>query len=830
MFNFAKNKLKELVEEISKDSGPSLTKNDNEVPIKYRQEQAVFEGTIKSVGREKAILNDSKGIAFNLLNRGIVDPSSVMSQVDKWKYIREFHPKYYQSVVMQIKRYLENGGAELKKQIPPIPTKQQPQGGTGGAGGGMGADMGMGVAFNKHKMKKEAQMYLYRTDSMPHRLLGTIAADIISGKLQYLDENGNPHAIRTDSKGNVRLKRSSQSIQEAKRINDLMPDKIKEIILAFLKEKHIDHAEKVARASYLRIRNKKNYDLIPVSLALSSSVHVLKMKAINLREPEDVVELRLRIGKACFPMISRLKNALLIDGITFQEIKSYLPSCCANSHPNTNDKHDRVIDKQINHEMHLLGEDSSTSTDIKSLFLTLTHKDSKFKQEAAYRICDLISRYPELVASHEFSESDIISIKNSAPQYAEKVINTLSLINADEADIMKAYFDGDDFDKYIASNFVVSLKKDSVFFAMPEMCLLHGSINIDLFDKLNPKDPTTTKIILKSRAYNLDVPQKMFERKIAEVLCERKDEDLINIGLSESASLASFCLGLLADGDTLKETDFKKYYPNSGKNENVALAAIAIMDRSPDLLKKFNSMFNVVPSSIELVSCKEHATKYMKINRITWDGKAVPNASEMFSLPENPMSLAVSLVNIEDVPAMTALLYSCCKKFSEGDDEVKQTMIFLVRELKRQGHEENAYTVVSNFKIELGPEDDILKDEAATPDRVMFYIQSGNTVAAAHLLNQLFSKDEEAARMTLENVPKPKDPETFLELLPVELVTSVELSDWVRNLRTKSFILPNGLVVTGSNGIYQCLDKGFSCSKKDMIYTAMHLFVGRQAH
>ena len=824
MFNLAQNrKLKELVKEVAKGNGPSLHHEDRntKVPKKYLQEQTVFQGTIKSMGRNESIVQDAKSIALHLLNKGISDPSEIMNKVDKWKYIREFHPKYYQAVVRQIKRYLINGGAELRKTIPPIPQKAQPP--AGGGGGDMGG--GAGLAFNVSRMKKEAQMYLYRRDSSPHKLLGTIGSDIIAGKLQYLDEEGNPHAIRTISKESLSLRRSSPSIQEAKRINELMPDKIMEVIASFLKERKAEHADKIAKASYLRIRARKNYDLVPVSLYLSSPLHVLKMKIVNLSEPEELVELRSRIGRVCHPMISRLKNALLLDGVKFQEVRSFLPSYCINSHEK--EPEEGYLDKHLNHEMHLLKEDTSTSTDIKSLLLTLTHHESKYKDQAAYRICDLISRYPQLVLNNEFSSSDLNAIKNSAPEYADKVIRILSMLKSDEADLTKTYFDGDDFDKYIVANLVVSLKKDNVFLAMPEMCMLNNSVNLDLFEKLNPKDPTTTKILLKIKMFDLDVPQMMFEKKIAEVLCERRDEDLIRMGLAESMSLASFCLALLVEDGILEEKDFTGRYHGSGRNENVALAAISIMEKKPDLLPKFQEEFKVMPATIAIVSCKDHAAEYMKINRLTWDGKIVPTASEMFSIPENPMNLAVSLINIQDSPAMIALLYNCCKKFSDGYKDVKPTILLLVRELKRQKQEEKAYMVLSTFGIELGSEEDILPDEAATPDRIMFYIQSGNIVAAAHLLNQLFGKDEEAARMTLENLPKPKDAETFLELLPVELITNVQLPNWAKALYSKATVLPNGFVVTGSNGIYQCMNISFSCDSKSLIESAMKVVVGR---
>jgi len=814
MFNLAKirSKLREMVEETAKDVGRSLDKG--EFSKKYIQERALFEQSIKTLGRNKAILDDAQKIAMGMLGRDIKDPSAILGKVDKWNYIREYHPRYYQAVIRQIEYFLADGGRKLQKMVPPIP--QKPQAPAGGDAGGMP------MASNKSQMTKEAQMYLYRTKASPHKLFGTFASDISSGKLQYLNEEGQPLILKLDSDGDVSLRKSSPTITEAEKINEVLPQKIIQTITEFLTGK-IEDAEHVARATYLRIRMKRNYDLLPVSLALSGPAYLLKMKTLCYKEDDELLELRKSIGKVIYPLISRLKTAMSIDGLQAREIKSFLPCYCSENNLEPVKQED-YVDKHVDRNMHILKEDAETSADLKSLLLTLTHPESQHKEQAAKRICILVSKHPQLIK--EFSRGDIEAIMKTSPDHGKKVSETFKLINADSADLMKAYYDGDEFDKRIVANLVVSLNMQEVARAMPEMCMLVNEVNLDLFDKLDPTDPTTIKILLKIKIYHINIPKAIYNRKVAEVLSLRRDEDLVRLALSDNPSLASFCIGLLAESGDLKQEDFIKSF-DSSKNENAAIAAIAVMDYAPNLVPTFHSWFKVRPSTLAIVSCKMHALKYMKMNRITWDGKRLPNASEMFSLPENPMNLAVSLSNIEDTSAMLALLYACCKEFSEGREKCKPVILFLTKELKAKGQEEKAYLVTSNFGIELGPEEDILPDESPTPDRIMFYIQSGNVVAAAHLLNELYQRDEEAARMTLENLPKPKEATIFMELLPIELVTDVELPSWAKGILLKAVVLPNGFAVTGSHGVYDCYGIPFSCKYADVSSSAMNLLVGR---
>lgn len=817
MFNFAGDGvLKDMVKKVKRDHG-----HDSKVPSQFADEKAVYEQAIQTKGREQAIHDDAKSIAMIMLTTKGHDPISVMDASTKWTYIKKFHLEYYNSVANLAKRLIQYHSADLKKLVPPVAPKGQAPGGAPPGGdpmGGMGGIPGAapapgGPMASTSKMEKEAKLYIYRNDQKAHKIIGTLASEIVAGKQQYLDEEGMPFIMRTAAGEKLIISYYSQAAKAAMALNKELPDKMITEIEKFLSDHNLPDSKELSKATYARIRKVKNFDLLPISLALTSPSNCILLKnSVGTMEPEEVHQLRIKLGGLMVSYMKSLQQALQSESIKFAVLKGYMatstfPGMVRQSEDDK--ERETVGDKPVSNVMRVLKSDEvRSSSDVRSLMMSVSTGDEQVAKIAAVRLAELICKHSESIEAVGLTPADIDALGKS--KFGGPVQRAINLAKMDAADLVSAYVDGQDdvLTQYLVGS-IVSSKKDhdvfSILSAMPEIIMAGGVLHPELMAKLPENDPEAIRVfkqvLQKTHKY-----RALIEKKLIRFLATTEDIQLERLAYEGRFQIACCYIAAKKAEQGKFENTYWGINPDKAmmQSDYLALAMVAVIAHCDDDKISFPAKtWKYSPLRIQSVAGQTYAKAYMRASRISWDCEPIPTANQILSAPDHPMNLASSLKDIGDLVGLLALLHACGVKYKEGQQEFASTIKFIVNEFEEEGIPDRAYAVMNTLNLNVDDSGSVLGDDAPSYEQLMANLKAGNDIQAAIILGKIFEEDEEAARAILSVCPEPKDKVMFLEMLPLKLATDSQLPSWAKSAITHSFILPNGRMVSGSFGVYK---------------------------
>lgn len=747
------------------------------MPPEFQQERLLHMQRLVQ-GREKAIQDDAKHLALVMSQEGKTDPDEVMEHVQYWQFVRRYDRKFYDSVRSLAIELIP----EIKNIVPLVPSKQPPMGAGGGGPGGPppGAAPGpqpqMPIASSS-RMTKTAFMYLIREDGKPHKLMGSFAGDIIMGRQQYIDANGKAMCLRIKRDGNISVPTNSPSAIEANRIQRELPDEIIRTISSALVGKAKNRGE-LALATFNRAKRTKVFDLLPVSLAIfgpSKTILMLYRAKNSDHEPEEATRLRTEIGKVMAPYMTRLKKALLEDGFDFVESPSPLPRYVPQDAEAEHNDYPPPTSA-----IRMLGKkEIESSKDFRSLLMTaVSNKDD----DALARLAIVMARYPGQAHASGVCSQDLSHLA-SIGEHGPAVVAMSRCMLGDDADVMEAYVEGDDFTKACISQLVSAQDRLAIMSAMPEMCA-EGWLNVEFFSRLDVMDARARKVIEDVASKSTECPSGILGLKLMELVANNFPNPQ-----PRNRHAALFEATLLAEQGQDPSHLLAEIRPH-----NSDAGAITAM-----VCAKFVPM-PAKPDRISMLFGKRKALEYMRLARVNWEGDGIPMASDIMSAPDNPLPLARGLADIQDTAGMLTLLHKCAENGQPKSEESKEAIRVLLKALAALGHSKDAYAILNKFGVAVEQNE----EPSGSLDDILRMIRAGDDVGAALALCKEFESDPEGAVTALNEIPPPNNPKLFLEMLPSGLIATSSpewAMEWIQT-RTHAILLPYGLKATCTAGVY----------------------------
>lgn len=775
---------------------------DKDVPKRYKNEHRLHwarmnpdaPGQETSEKREQVAQQDAMQLAIKARQQGKHDVGQVMEGVEYWEYVFDYDNTYYDAVKNLANRFISEGTVDqVMEQVPFVPPQQQ--------GGGAG---GMGFASRARQTKKA--MYLLRRDGRRYRLRGTLGDSILRGKLAYPDQEGNFRRMRAISKDNIVVPRGSMSAKAVKSLEMIKKLIVREI--AHILRGKVDDPQGAAAATMDRARRRCKMDALPVTVALNGPARALAaMRRVEGAEiPPETTDAIRAMGRLMAPYIEDLKLGLKKDDIRFVDMEADL-------------KPTYDVAPAVKRSPSVLKEeDIDVSSDVKSLVMTLATSDD-LAPLAARRLKRLICRHPDLLEREGFSEADLGALEKT--ESGNGVVMMERLRRADDADFLEAYYDYDQRDEETARLLVdlaAAQRRSSVIGAIPGLCArgLSGSepwVSLPYFCHLNPADTNARHVIIDvCRAREggmLSLPGDILDRKVMGAWLNGTSADEMEEFLEsckKSRILTCFAICWLAEnaGDRLSEKALGAL-PRGDSDEN-AMACLATLGLGQAFMRAARRL-GVTPRGMATIAGKKAIIPYLKNNRIDWDDKPVPRASEIFSAPEDAVPLARNLASIEDKDGLMVLLRKCAEG-TRGRNGKKQKQLaqFVWDALKELGAEEEAAVLLKSMGLIFSKGQ--IRGVPSVPskpsgERVRDALEMGDEVGAAIMLDRIASEDEDKARDILSSLPAPEDPGRFVALLLPGILEGDGVPLWVHSIVASAELLPGGIVISGRPSCYR---------------------------
>lgn len=744
------------------------------------------------------------------------DAESVMSgnNVEYWDYVSVYDPEYYKAVKEKADAEIPRILKWVEKEIPPGSVPPKPEEGGGGAPPGPGAPPPPpppGPAASSKRMTKHA-MYLVRRDGKSYRLKGTLGNEIVLGKFKYPATDGSMRRIMLSDRGDIAVPRSSASVKAIRLMEPL--EKIISGQIAHSLRGRVNDPEDVANAVVARAKARGKFDALPVAYATMGPTRAMALLRNAEDAPEDIKRVIGLIARAMSPYVNALKDGLTSDGIGFSELSSL-------------DRNGHDVAPAVRRNPSLLHQNQiGESSDVKSLVMTMMGEPS-LGPMASDRLRTLISRHPQLLEEEGFSEDDLRAMGSS--EDGAGVSRLARLHGADDAEVMEAYY-GNPEDADLLVNLIAAQGRDSIIKAIPELCFRESGMNIPYFARIDPSDVNGRAAVMRAcgmRDEGHRFPDDLLDRKAMSAMLSGGDSDMASGLLSGSSpALSRFALSWLAENGGDVSEAMSSLSPMDG--DESALASLALSSGGNDIMRMAKERLGASPMGMSLVGGRKSVIPYLKSNRMDWSGTAVPRASEIFSAPENAISLANNLLSIEDKDGLLVLLRKCADNaHSKKKNKAFREMTNVVwKALQGLGAEDEAASILRS--VGLSFDGDRLKGTSVpdepTPDDVRASIRNGDDVGAAIMLDMVAAGDPETASAILRTLPAPGNPDVFVALLLPEILENTELPEWASAKLVTSEFLPNGMVLSGTPSSYSVEGEDapcFACQSSERVVLAI---------
>lgn len=803
---------------------------ENNIPPNLREEQALFE---HKKNDPQALLGDAKSIAFIMLRNRLRDPKDVLTHiggVQYWQYLVKYHPKYMEQVLEKAKEISEQLAFNIQNHPEKFPMPS-----------GAPAPGGTPVAATDKRTVQAAlppaggTVYLRRESKDLFWLMNTFGCKLISSNPQpFIGDDGSCRFLGISS-NEVRVSRHSHSVNEIFRMETEMKPRLIEMAATMAEEKGIASDDPIRFATALIeyvTTSKKNYLMLPViSRKAGPGIAFQYLNEENpfLREPDECSEIRSAIGKEMTKYVASFAAALAMDGIVPSESQGFMPVWTAVGKKQATVDKEAVIEDltaQIDTEVSkgpriLKKEEVGASVDMQSLVLTLMSQERTGDEarQIEFLMCNLWPAYSRRPLEYEEAKADF----SLAQMY--------TAATSDDAGFLEIYNNSTPSKRVKLAKLAYQQGRKDVIATHSSMAAISiriadndydVAINEDIFSQLDPADPEAMKTIKKTL-----IDKKKFGKKLGDMILAKGQHALLSSKGYERRTIASlmgenpYAIAALAEDEeempkAISNRITKNDFDNQDEGLELFMAAMAKGSKNKEELT--NMVRRGFPvQKIWLYAGEKTMNDFSRLTRIGSDGKDIPEASEIYSAPEEVMPLAKNLISIGDFSGLFSLFSLTLKAFSGDKFETMPEWMtydisFMYQVLAKNGLGQEALSEINQAGIGIDKAGYIkrlsnpleIASKEVTDGDVFDAVNVGNYQLAAKFLSMMYQSSPAESFKVLAQMGPPQNPKFFLGFLPREMVAQPQLlPTWARpKSDIEASVLPDGSVLVKDGYLY----------------------------
>lgn len=704
---------------------------DEDVPDDLRQQHEFHRDSIRSKldrgagplpsAGDDIVTSETMRFVAKMLQKNPDAPGDVpLSDVmgNYYAYLKRFdlaYLKQVQSLAEDLTRDPERAKKMIEKAVkavvPQMPAPGVPPG--GGSAGGMppgeegkvgippgGIDLGLdkvqlGSSDSQTKMSS-GHMFLKRPQNSKFILKDTAIGKIIAGNAQYVRPDGVSCLLGIDGE-EISVSRVSSVAKAVTRAHEALPVYLWKALSSFLDGHGVVDAEYAARTIVEEYMDNGAFDLRPVSARLGGPrLGILLYEGVRgIPEPEAMQELRETIGMAMDPFVSALKSALELEGIDYAEKEM----------DRQGDQGQAPKPRYPTRTPKVLREDRvGKSLDVASLVMTAASykSDRATKKKALDRIVEVIAKHPHEYGQQKLSIEDLHLLgKESDEDLAgrmERLVRFSKIFAMDDDYFLRAYAESGPADKFMLASLAANQDRKDILSVNPEMSIVSSAagkhVNTDAISMISVRDSRGLSVVREALAL-VNAGQVRNSRpvvaKAGEALLGSDDRDLMSLALKSMSFLPYLAMASLASSGTREDL------VNAMRSANVsgdvhkatrALVAASVAKNLPgdrELVSMAFKLLGTAPADIGRVAGRDLAIAYMQGARVDWDGNMIPSPAKIYSLGDDPMSLAKSyriLASTGDEEAIAGLRRLFHLASQAGQENRTPEMSHLIKFLK----------------------------------------------------------------------------------------------------------------------------------------------------
>jgi hypothetical protein len=253
-------------------------------------------------------------------------------------------------------------------------------------------------------------------------------------------------------------------------------------------------------------------------------------------------------------------------------------------------------------------------------------------------------------------------------------------------------------DKKLISTLVSKQDRQEIIDANPSMAIAGETLNSDFLSKMNPANEQVIVFLIQLiglRNSGQLRSHRILDNKVAEAIYVSSDKTLIAQALRSRSSLPYLAMSVLLErGDERDQSLAVKYLGKlpmglcvSEYVKTLLASSFAeAMGDNVEVMKLVKKVLDVSPEKIANLSGKTLGIEFMRSIKSDWNGDEVPEAGKLFSLSEDPLSLAKSYKQLADAgdsgarAGLHRLMHLLSQKLSEDDNEDLRYALDYVRE------------------------------------------------------------------------------------------------------------------------------------------------------
>jgi len=651
----------------------------------------------------KASVEDDAGNIALLCAQTDQDPASIMDD-EYWTWVKEHDKGYYRDVVKKAKviaRQMEHEAenpSPKAKYVPPAPIPKQKPGGEGGM----------------PAMASRPVMFLKRNDGR-YRLMGTLAGDLLSGKLPLLDDEGNAFFMKV--KDDASVDRFGPSAIEALKIQESLPDAMRSAAVRYLSSLDLADARPLARSIVTRYLRKKKLDMLPLSVELKGERFAFLLRLGLEPEPDECQALREEMGRAITPVVSRLRDAMLMDGVEIEEVPAPMPLFTPQG-KKASQGMELPFGDASSSPSSLSADDVDDSIDVPSLVMTISSPDTddETRESATRRLVEIICRLPAIYERYELSEADLKSIASAcgASPAVERLSSFVRLFRADDAELMSSYSESEE-DRSLIASLVGNQGRRNIIDAVPEMSRQGDAFVPEFLEAIDPeKGASFIESLVMPGDGMFECPEKIISRKIIESIWKNPLGTIVPKALDSFPMARDFAILTIfvedGVGEAIKAMEKIPGFQDDKSWHGTLLASACAKTGDEKAMKLAYFITGATPSDVMEFAGRRAAAWYMRANRIGPDGDPIPEASEILSAPEDPLPLAKSLNAMGDHQAMLILLRACARRARRGfAKDMWYAVSFMADALRASGQGDAADKILSTIGVRIDDDSGTIK-------------------------------------------------------------------------------------------------------------------------
>jgi hypothetical protein len=586
-------------------------------------------------------------------------------------------------------------------------------------------------------------------------------------------------------------------------------------------------------------------------------------------EPEATMEVRKAIGKAMEPFVQKLAQAV---NASFLGISPTLVIPPQNSP--LFKKYKQKNEKKISEPRVLLPEETERSEgDFSSWLMTAVSEDAlPVARQHCVRLLmeNIYENYEEYIGRPiSPGEYDRMRVGAEGDDTWEQSLNDLAdVINGvymDDRKLLEAITKGNngsdqslDNSKFHLVALAAAQNRQWIIRNAPQICF--GVVNEDdytsfpvvvqdFFDKLDPTDPKALAVIKDVVDHGDDVSNADPSYKVDEAIYKTGDNDLISKVLektngqsvgsplrksTEVATLYAISKVRTPEDataflqDTIRQEAIQNVTRNIGNSRGdnpeggliggLFLSALGKSSLPLETVRQFLGNSGMKPINALIFGDKE-AQDIRRKARINWNGEPLPTASEIKAKPEDPLDMAKLFADIQDYSALFALLTVCANDIvAHHNRQINQwdeyTIKYILEVLQASPLAESAQRLMSSIGMFWNNEGALRAiRRSLSPSQVsIMHIQDagdgGDPLTAARYLAQIYSVQPDVAVSIFHKLRPFQNFDQFKSMLPVAMQRALQ----PKQPDVEATVLPNGLVLTKTGGVYTVKTKKASYS------------------